>query len=105
MSVQHFVVPLLDAQSGTHVSVAAALKVSLKQQTLYLAAFGLLLTLDLVQGELQSERGGQPSLQGTELLPGPEPGDIGEGDRRIPGERLNETGGIREAGQKRKRKQ
>ncbi len=31
MCVQHFVVPLLDAQSGTQVSVAAALKVSLKQ--------------------------------------------------------------------------
>jgi len=46
MCVQHFVVPLLDAQSETHVSVAAALKVSLKEQALHLTAFGLLLALD-----------------------------------------------------------
>ncbi len=67
---------------------------------MHLTAFGLLLALDLVQGELQGERGGQPSLQGTELLPGLGPGDIGEGDQRIPGERRHKTGCIREAGQK-----
>jgi hypothetical protein len=53
MRVQHFVVPLLDTQSGTQVSVASTLQVRLQQQALHLAAFGLLLALDLVQGELQ----------------------------------------------------
>jgi hypothetical protein len=70
MRVPHFVVSSLDTQSGTHVAVAAALQVRLKQQALHLAAFGLLLALDLVQGELQCGRGRQPSLQGRELLPG-----------------------------------
>jgi hypothetical protein len=48
MRVQHFVVPLLDTQSRTPLTVAAALQVRLKQQTLHLAALGLLLSLDLV---------------------------------------------------------
>ena len=51
MRVQHSVVPLPDTQSGTHVSVAATLQVRLQQQALHPAAFGLLLALDLVQGE------------------------------------------------------
>jgi hypothetical protein len=81
--------------------VAAALQVRLKQQALHLAAFGLLLALDLVQGELQCGRGRQPSLQGRELLPGVGPGVPREGGQRIAGERWNEAGGMREAGQKR----
>ncbi|PYT30519.1 MAG: hypothetical protein DMG57_07940 [Acidobacteria bacterium] len=66
--------PLFDTPSGSHVSVAAALQVRLKQQALHLPAFGLLLALDLVQGKLQCGRGRQPSLQGGELLP-----DVGPG--------------------------
>ena len=49
MRVQNSVVPLPDTQRGTHVSVAATLQVRLQQQALHLAAFGLLLALDLVQ--------------------------------------------------------
>ncbi len=101
MRVQHFVVPLLDTQSGPHVSVAAALQVRLKQQALHLAAFDLLLALDLVQGELQCGRGRQPRLQGRELLPGVGPGAPSEGNRRILGQRWNAARGIRKAGQKR----
>lgn len=100
MRVQHYAVVLVDGQSEPHVSVAAALKVSLKQQTLHLAAFGLLLALDLVQGELQGERGGEPSLEGNELLPGLGRGGIGEGERRIPWEWPGKTRWVREVGQK-----
>ena len=74
MRVQHFVVPSPDTQSGTHVSVPSALQVRLQQQALHPAAFGLLLALDLVQGELQRGRGTQPSLQRRELMPGVRPG-------------------------------
>jgi hypothetical protein len=76
MRVRHFVVPLPDTQSGTHVSGAATLQVRLQQQALHLAAFGLLLALDLVQGELQRrglahsgravERGGRHGEGGAE---------------------------------------
>jgi hypothetical protein len=37
--------------------VAAVLEVSLEQQALHLAASGLLLRLDLVEGELEGSRG------------------------------------------------
>jgi hypothetical protein len=80
MRVPHFVVPLPDTQSGTHVSVTSTLQVRLQQQALHLAAFGLLLALDLVQGELQRGRGRQPSLQRRELLPGVRPGITRAGD-------------------------
>ena len=80
MRVQHFVFPLPDTQSRTHVSVPSTLQVRLQQQALHLAAFGLLLALDLVQGELQRGRGRQPSLQRRELLPGVRPGITGAGD-------------------------
>src|ERR1035441_8897186 len=96
---------MLDTQSGSHVSVTAALQVRMKQQALHLAAFGLLLALDLVQGKLQCGRSRQPSLQGRELLPGVGPGVPREGDQRILGERWNEAGGIRESGQKREGRQ
>ena len=39
----------------------------LKKQALHLAAFGLLLALNLVEGELQSAAGGQPELKKSEL--------------------------------------
>ena len=40
---------------------------SLEQQTLHLAAFGLLLGLNLVERELQGAAGCQPGLQQSEL--------------------------------------
>jgi hypothetical protein len=43
---------LRDAQRRSHISVAAALEMSLKQQALHLAALGLLLRLNLVKREL-----------------------------------------------------
>jgi hypothetical protein len=43
---------LWDGQRGTHIAVAAELKMSLKQQALHLAAFGLLLRFNLVEREL-----------------------------------------------------
>ena len=39
----------------------------LEEQALYLAALGLLLALDLVEGELQGAAGGQPGLEQSEL--------------------------------------
>jgi hypothetical protein len=80
MRVPHLVGLLPDTQSGTYVSMASALQVGLQQQSLHLAAFGLLLALDVVQGELQRGRGRQPSLQRRELLPGVRPGVTHAGD-------------------------
>ena len=60
--------------------MTSTLQVRLQQQALHLAAFGLLLALDLVQGEFQRGRGRQPSLQRRELLPGVRPGITGAGD-------------------------
>ena len=105
MRVQHFVVSVPDTQSGTHVSVAATLQVRLQQQALQLAAFGLLLALDLVQGELQRGGGRQPSLQQRELLPGMRAGVTRARDQRIPGELRNEAGGMGKVGPKRVRSQ
>jgi hypothetical protein len=95
-----FVVPLPDTQSGTHVSTASTLQVRLKQQALHLAAFGLLLALDLVQRELQSGRCRQPSLQRRELLPGVKPGVTRVGDQRFSGGLWNDAGGMGKAGPK-----
>jgi hypothetical protein len=72
--------------------VAPTLQVRLQQQALHLAAFGLLLALDLVQGELQRGRGRPPSFQGRET--GRRPGR----GLHIPRELWNEAGGIGEAG-------
>ena len=66
--------------------MASTLQVRLQQQALHLAAFGLLLALDLVQGELQRGGGRQPSLQRRELLPGVRPGVTRARDQRIAGE-------------------
>jgi hypothetical protein len=80
MCGQHFIVPWPDTHSRTPVSVAATWQVGLEQQATYLAAFGLLRALDLVQGELQRGRGRQPSLQRRALLPGVRPGVTRAGD-------------------------
>jgi hypothetical protein len=80
MRVPHFVVSLPDTQSRTHVFVTSALQVRPQQQALHPTAFGLLLALDLVQGEFQRGGGRQPGLQRRELLPGVRPGITGAGD-------------------------
>jgi hypothetical protein len=67
MRVEQFAVLLLDAQRGSYVSVAALLQVGLKEQALHLAASRLLLTLNLVEGELKGAAGTQPGLEQCEL--------------------------------------
>ena len=47
--------------------MAALRQMSLEKQALHLAASGLLLALNLVQGELQGAAGGQPGLEQCEL--------------------------------------
>ncbi len=67
MRVERLTGLLLDGQSRSYVSVAAGLQVSLKQQPLHFAAFGLLLSLNLVKRELQDDAGRQPGLQQGEF--------------------------------------
>jgi hypothetical protein len=67
MGVEHLAILLLEAQGGSHVSVAAKLQVGLEEEALHLEAFGLLLGLDLVEGELQGAAGRQPGLEQSEL--------------------------------------
>jgi hypothetical protein len=43
------------------------LQVSLEEQSLHLAAFGLLQRLDLVEGELEGAAGCQPGLEQSEF--------------------------------------
>jgi hypothetical protein len=57
----------MELQGWPHISVAAVLQVGLEEQTLDLAAFGLLLGFDLVERELESAGGCQPGLQQREL--------------------------------------
>ena len=56
-----------DAQSGAYIAIATLLQMCLEEQTLNLAATGLLLGLDLVQGELECVAGGQPGFELGEL--------------------------------------
>jgi hypothetical protein len=63
MGVKHLTVLLWKEQRRPHISVAAMLQVSLEEEALDLAALGLLLGLDLVEGELQGAGGGQPGLK------------------------------------------
>jgi len=51
MRVQHFAGFLLNAECRSDISIAALLQMRLKQQTLHLAAFGLLLSLNVVERE------------------------------------------------------
>jgi hypothetical protein len=67
VGVEDRAVLLLQAQRGSHISVAAVLQVGLEEQALDLAAFGLLLRLDLVERELESNGGSQPRLKLREL--------------------------------------
>lgn len=50
--VPHHAGCLRDTQRRPHITVAAELEMSLKQQALHLAALGLLLRLNLVEGKL-----------------------------------------------------
>ena len=67
MGVEPVPVLLLEEQGGSHISIAAILQVGLEEQALYLAAFGVLLGLDLVEGELEGGGGCQPGLKQREL--------------------------------------
>jgi hypothetical protein len=62
MGVEHLTVLLLEEQGRPHISIAPMLQVSLEEQALDLAAFGLLLGFDLVEGELEGGGGCQPGL-------------------------------------------
>jgi hypothetical protein len=53
----------LELQSRTYISVAAMLQMGLEEKALDLAAFGLLLGLDLVERKLEGTGGCQPGLQ------------------------------------------
>jgi hypothetical protein len=82
MGVQHLAGRLRGTQGRPHASVVAELEVSLKHQTLQLAPFGLLLSLDLVNWKVQGGKGSQPSLQRSEFAGG---GSSGDGGRtRLP---------------------
>jgi hypothetical protein len=54
---------LFQLQSRPYISVAAMLQMGLEEKALNLAAFGLLLGLDLVERELEGAGGCQPGLQ------------------------------------------
>jgi len=70
MGVEAVAVLLLEAQGAPDIPVASLLQVGLKQQTLDLTSFGLLLGLDLVKGELESAGGCQPGLKQGEFESG-----------------------------------
>ena len=67
MRVEQLAVCLFELQGGSHISVAAMLQMGLEEQALDLAAFVLLLGLDLVEGELEGAGGCQPGLKQSEL--------------------------------------
>lgn len=67
MGVEHVPVLLVEAQGGSNIAVAAMLQVGLEEQAVHLAAFGLLLRLDLVEGQWESPGGSQPGLEQSEL--------------------------------------
>jgi hypothetical protein len=52
MGVRQLAVFLLEVQCGSHISVTALLQVGLEEEALQFAAFGMLLELNLVEGEL-----------------------------------------------------
>jgi hypothetical protein len=63
MRVEQVAVLVLEVERGTHIPIAALLQMGLEKQSLYLAAFGLLLALNLVEGKLQGVAGSQPGLE------------------------------------------
>ena len=58
--IKHLTLWQFQLQSRSHISIAAMLQMSLEEKALDLAAFGLLLGLDLVERELESAGGCQP---------------------------------------------
>lgn len=54
MGIQHRTGLLWDVQRRPHISIAAALDMSLEKQALHLAALGLLLRFNLVERELST---------------------------------------------------
>jgi hypothetical protein len=60
MGVEHIVCKV---QGRTHISVATILQVGLEQEALHLAAFGLLLGLDVMERELEGGGRRQPGLE------------------------------------------
>ena len=67
MRVEHRAICLFQLQGRPYISVAAMLQMGLEEKALDLAAFDLLLGLDLVERELESAGGCQPGLQQGEL--------------------------------------
>jgi len=67
MRVAYLTDLLMELQGWPDISVASVLQVGLEEQALDLAAFGLLLRLDLVERELEGTGGSQPGLQLREL--------------------------------------
>ena len=65
--VEHRAVCLFQLQGRPYISVAALLQMGLEEKALDLAAFGLLLGLDLVERELEGTGGCQPGLKLGEL--------------------------------------
>ena len=63
MRVEHRAVCLFELQRRSYVSVPAMLRMGLEEKALDLAAFGLLLGLDLMERELEGAGGCQPGLQ------------------------------------------
>jgi hypothetical protein len=79
VSIQPWLGGWVNAQSGSHLSVAPLLNAGLEEQSLELPPLVLLLALDLVQGELQGVGGRPPLLPVCELL-WSLPGGVGDGD-------------------------
>ena len=62
MGVQDLTGVVANAQGNSDVARATVVQMSLEQPTLHLAAFDLLLGLDLMKGKLQRTMRGQPSF-------------------------------------------
>jgi hypothetical protein len=67
MGVDDLAAWLLEVQRRSDISVAALLQVGLEEQALQLAAFGVLLGLDVVEREFEGAGGRQPGLKQSEL--------------------------------------
>jgi hypothetical protein len=65
--VEHRAICLFQLQGRPYISVAAMLQMGLEEKALDLAAFRLLLGLDLVERELEGAGGSQPGFQQGEL--------------------------------------
>jgi hypothetical protein len=65
--VEYRAVCLLELQRRPYISIAAMLQMGLEEKALDLAAFCLLLGLDLVEREMEGAGGCQPGFQQGEL--------------------------------------